>query len=434
MKKLGFGATLGIAVGTTVGGGIFAFTVPAAKEAGGALPWAFVVGVVPALFALAPIAMLAAALPTAGGNYKYPSRILSPKIAFLAIWIFAFGAFFGVFPLYALTAVDYLQVYLPQLPARPAAAALLFLCFAVNYRGVRLAATFEAALVVLLVIAMLCYAGLGVAKVDPAHLALPPPDGAAGVIAGGSLLTFAYVGSNALIELGHEIDHPARNIPLAMLAALLIVLLLYVGVGVVTVGVVPHSDLAGNADLVGVAGRFMGPGLLAFFVLGGALTAIATSLNAFFLWGTKSLQVLCGDRMLPPAWGVEHPEHGTPHRILTGVFLLSTAGVFLPIPREVFNAYATLGGLVILIPIQIAAVLLPRRFPKAYATSAFKLPGPLRFVAPGVGILLALGAIVTVVLELTYPAALFVFAVWIGAGILYAGTRRPVISGEEGWA
>ncbi len=433
--KLSFWETLGVALGTTVGGGLFALTVPAAKEAGAGLPWAFVLGALPAACALLPVAALAAALPCEGGNYKYPARILSPKLAFLSIWVFAMGAFFGIFPLYALTCVEYARLYFPSLPAAPAAAVLLTFFWLINAAGVRLAAAVEGALVLVLLTALIAYAALGVPHVQPAHLQAPWPKGVTGLVSAGSLLTFAYVGSNALIELGQQIERPERNIPWAMGICLLLVMGLYVTVGYVTVGAAPPRALV-DGDLTAAASRFLsGPGLM-FFVIGGALLALGTSLNACFLWGTKSLEVLCKEGFLPAAWGRIHPRFGTPYRILTGVWALSIVGLFAGFEKETMNAFATLGGLFSLIPVQLSAMMLPRRMPGALARSKLKLPKAALIIAPIVGVLLCVGAMATLLMELVSKAGLVLLVIWFVVGVLHLTRVQRSIKHprEPGWS
>jgi APA family basic amino acid/polyamine antiporter len=219
-----------------------------------------------------------------------------------------------------------------------------------------------------------------------------------------------------------------------MATCLVLVLILYVAVGAVTVGVVPWNVVAGR-DLADAARAFLGEPLLAFFVLGGAVTALTTTLNASFLWGTKSLQVLCQDGFLPARWGASHPRYATPHWILTGVWALSALGLLLPFERATLNAHATIGGLAIFVPVLIASVLLPRRCPKAFAASTFRLRGALFWISPAVGVLLCVGAIVTLVVELVDRSALLLFFAWIAAGALYVQriSGRVRIAPEPGW-
>ncbi len=65
-----------IAVGFTIGGGVFVFTGIVLKIAGQALPVAYALAVIPVFISMLPIAMLGSAIPTTGANYKYPSSVV----------------------------------------------------------------------------------------------------------------------------------------------------------------------------------------------------------------------------------------------------------------------------------------------------------------------------------------------------------------------
>jgi len=80
-KVLGLTETTFIAIGMTVGGGIFVFTGLVLKIVGPALPIAYALAWIPVFISVLPLAMLGAAIPTTGGNYKYPSRMVSPGLA-----------------------------------------------------------------------------------------------------------------------------------------------------------------------------------------------------------------------------------------------------------------------------------------------------------------------------------------------------------------
>ena len=98
-----------------IGGGIFVFTGIVLKITGQALPLAYGLAVVPVFISMMPIAMLGVAIPSTGANYKYPSRMVSPGLAFLGIWVYAFASFFGQIPLYAISCGNYITIFFPNL-------------------------------------------------------------------------------------------------------------------------------------------------------------------------------------------------------------------------------------------------------------------------------------------------------------------------------
>ena len=166
---LGLGAVTFIAVGMTIGGGVFVFTGITLKITGKALPLAYLLAVAPVFVAMMPLAMLGATIPTTGGNYRYPSRMVSPGLAFTGIWIYALASFFGQIPLYALGCARYVQAVVPGIPETLFAIGLVTFFFAVNYFGVQVAARVQGALVVVLCAALLGYAATGTIRLHPEH-------------------------------------------------------------------------------------------------------------------------------------------------------------------------------------------------------------------------------------------------------------------------
>lgn len=416
-NKLGFVAALAVALGTTIGAGVFALTETAIGHSGQKLPLSFALGVLPVLFTLAPIAMLAGAIPTAGGSYKYTSRLIAPSVAFGVVWLFAIGTFMGAFPLYSLSCVDYIESLAGvDLPDKLIAIGLLTAFYLVNVRGAVLAGFVEALLVGILVAALVVFVGNGAISAE----VTTKPYGATstgGVLVAASILSFAFMGGNALIELGHEIKRPGLTIPLAMGVCLAITLVLYTLVGIVTVR-------AGAESLLAAADHFMSRPVRNFFIVGGAITALCTTLNAYFLWGTKSVQVLCKDGVFPASWGADS-RWATPARILTGIYVLSVGGVLLPLSRDSMSAFGSMSGLVVLVPVLIAAVRLPKKCPTRYAESLLKIPTAVVIPAVIVGLLVCLAALASVAsLMIQEPWTLVLFGLWSAAGVALWFARR----------
>ena len=428
-RVLGLAETTAIAVGFTIGGGVFVFTGIVYKITGPALPLAYVLALVPILAAMLPVAMLGAALPVTGGNYRYPSRLVSPALAFVGLWVYALAAFFGQIPLYALGCAKYLQALFPGLAAVPAAAAIVTLFFLINLLGVKLAARLQALLVVVLIAALLYYAAAGASSFRSAHLGSFWGHGVGNLLLGGGLLTFTYLGANGIVELGGEIVDPGRIIPRAMFIALPVVAVVYIVVAAVTVGALPQGQLAGAAEpllrvIEAVAGRV---GFF-FFICGGAILALTTTLNALFIVGTKSLLVVVGDRLLPAALGRIHPRFGTPALMLTVIWLLSLLGIVSGFSMETLAAYASLGGMIIFIPMQVAALRLPRRYPEKYAAARFRLKGIWLWVCPIVGIGLICFFIIVIIADLGSLLKVGCFGLFLLSGTVFYALRCRYLS------
>ncbi len=427
-RRLGFWQVCALAVGLMVGGGVFVFSGLVAKKVGPALPLAYLLAAVPVFLSLLPLAMLGATLPTLGGNYRYPSRMVSPGLAFVGVWVYALAVFFGQFPLYALECGRYARLLIPWLPPELTALAVLGGFFVVNLLGIRLALQLQGLMVALLLVALLHYAGAGLWTFEPSRLAgmfNPQP---AALLQGVAMLSFTYFGANGILELGSDIREPGRVVPWAISVAFAVVTGLYLVVAVVTVGALPAKELAGSEiPLLAVARATMGDGGLAFFVLCGAMLALTTTIHGLYVVGTRSVLAITADQLLPAWWAGRHPRLGTPYRIQTGIWALSSLGVVTGFSLETFAAYATLGGMLLFGPVLLAALRLPSRFPEAWRNSRFRLGKPLLWLCCGTGLLMVVVFSFAILAELGSWLKVGFFATFLLSGCGWFALRKRTL-------
>ena len=357
-RVLGLWEVAAIAVGQTIGAGIFVMTGMAAGFTGPSVPLAYLLAVIPVVFLMLSLAMLGSALPTTGGNYKYASRLFSPRAAFIGVWGFMGGTLVGAFPLWALSGARYLQAVM-EVDTVAAAVAIMTILFLVNLVGISMAAAVQALFVLLMLIALIMFGITGIPHIDPANFTPFFPAGVHGFILATCVLTFTHLGANSIVELGGEIKNPGRVIPRAFMISIPLVTVIYLLVAVTAVGVVPWSKLAGQ-PLTAAAEVFMGKGAFNFFVIGGGMLAIITTLNAGFMWGTKSLLVMAADGLFPRALTAVNRRFGTPHWFLLFIYLVSCGAliIFGEDYLEAFTALGSIGGIIIFLPVMGAALVL----------------------------------------------------------------------------
>ena len=430
-KVLGLSETTFIAIGMTVGGGIFVFTGIVLKITGPALPIAFALAWIPILISMLPLAMLGAAIPTTGGNYKYPSRMVSPGLAFTGIWVYALATFFGQIPLYSLTCARYVNAVFPGIPPLAFAAGLVTFFCLVNVLGVKLAAQVQGVMVVVLVAAILFYGVQGPMHFDASRFDHVMQKGTGSLLLGTALLTFTYIGSNGIIELGGEIREPGTVIPRALFITFPVVAVLYLLVAVTTVNAAPWQSLVGVEEpVISTARATLGSAGFVFFMLGGAVLALTTTLNALFIFGTKSLLVIIDDGLLPRSLGAINRRFGTPHYLLLLVWVISMLGIASGFSLETFASYSALGGIIIFIPVLLAALVLPTRYPQRYAASSFKLSGFWLHACCVVGIAISVFFSVVILIDLKSGWKISLFLVFILSGAVYYALRARFLRGR----
>ena len=373
-NKIGLALVSYIVIGFMIGGGIFVYTGIVYQYSGQALPLAYALAVIPVFISMLPLAMLGAAMPISGANYMYASRMVSPGLAFTGIWVYALASFFGQIPLYLIGCSQYILSLFPHLEIIPVALIILTFFYLINLFGVRIAAQIQGVLVVLLIAALLVYIAGGAGKLQAANFQPLLEKGTGGLMLSFALLTFTYFGGNGIIEIGSEIRNPGKTIPRAFFISFPIVTVLYVGIAIITVGSVSRDSLTGAAEPLVVAGKAnLSGGLYLFFILGGAVLALLTTLNSLLIIGTRSLLMMVKDDMLPWWMGKMTPKHQVPWVLLTIIYVLSILGVLSGFSLTTFASYASLGGLVIFLPILLAAWRFPKKYPEEYSNSGFKL-------------------------------------------------------------
>jgi APA family basic amino acid/polyamine antiporter len=432
-RTLKLPAVVFIAVGFAIGGGVFVLTGIVHEMVGGALPAAYALAAVPVFVSMLPLAMLAAAVPATGASYVYPSRMVSPALAFVGIWVYALASFFGQIPLWALGCARYVQPYLPGLPEAGTALLLVTFLYIVNYRGIEPAVQVQAIGVVVLIAALILYTAAAFRTVPLERIAALPAAGSGKLLLGTALLTFTYFGPNGIIELGAEIVRPGRVIPRAFGISFLVVAAIYVAVAAATAAVLadPAAAPPAGAEPLSHVSRLTGGAWgSAFFVFGGAVLALLTTLNALFIVGTRALLMLAEDGLLPASAAVLHPRFGTPHRLLTLIWILSAAGILSGVSLQTLASYSALGAMIIFLPLMIAAIRLPKLYPGHYRRSAFKLKGLWFWLCPAVGILMVLFFGAVILVELGTLGKVSGFFGFIASGILYYAVRRRGLRGR----
>ncbi len=418
-------AVVCIAIGFTIGGGVFVFTGIVFKIVGQALPIAYSLAVIPVFISMLPIAMLGSAIPTTGANYMYPSRMVSPGLAFVGIWVYAWASFFGQVPLYAIGCAAYARTLFPSLPPTLFAIALVSFIYIINLLGLKPAARVQGILVIILISALVFYSYSGIGVIDHLNFSKIIKFSPAKLMIGTALLTFTYFGANGIIELGGEIVNPGKVIPAAFFIAMPLVMLLYLAVALATVGAVPAHVLEDAAEpLIRVCQNTAGKTGIFFFTVGGAVLALTTTLNAIFIVGTKSLLIMAQDHLLPTKLGRLNQKFGTPHVFLTIVWILSLLGIVSGFSMETLASYAALGGLIIFLPLQISAVRLPLLYPEQYQTSDFKLKGFWLWFCPVVGVVMVIFFSMIILFDLKSMWKIFGFIAFIISGILYYHLRK----------
>lgn len=433
-KLLGFWDLLSISLGQIVGAGVVVLTGIGIGITGYGTPWAFLLALGIVFLPSLSIAALGAAIPSTGGTYTYVRDLLGHKTAFLYLGLLVAGQL--VLATYAIGFASYADALAPGMNLGLISAGVMTLCYAANLLGLRTAARLQSVMVVVLFVSLILFIGFGYSHVQDfsnyTSIERVMPEGIGAFIAAAYILRYSMIGSEFISELGGETRDPGRNIPRVMITSLVLVTLLYMTIAVIATGVLPLELVAGET-LAFVAREIFPPGLYVFFVVGGVMIALVTTLNSIFAWCTKGLFMATQDGWLPHSVAVRN-KFGTPYILLTLFYIVG----MMPIVTGMTLQYVTILGNAVGIIFGIIPVLalynLYDRNPEAYRRATFKLPKVALKIVPVValavysfGIYLSLDfiGVTGFVTLLVYAAMLLAYAFWREPHVIVVTNSAP---------
>jgi APA family basic amino acid/polyamine antiporter len=207
-----------------------------------------------------------------------------------------------------------------------------------------------------------------------------------GMLAGAAIVFFAYIGFDSVSTHAEEARRPNRDVPIGIVASLLICTVLYIAVAAVLTGMVPYDKIDIDAP-VSDAFRQVGLPWAQFFVSLGALAGITSVLLVMMLSQPRVLLAIARDGLLPPSFfGAVHEKFRTPYKstILTG-FVVAALGGFLPL--RVLAELTNIGTLLAFVMVCVAVLIMRRTHPDA--ERPFR--APLSPLTPLLGIAMCLG-------------------------------------------
>lgn len=373
---------IGVAFNQIVGGGIVSLTGVAIALTGGGVSVAFAIAVTTIIIVSLPYAAIGSALPTVGGVYSYSTRLFHPAAGYVALFVkFLAQTSIGV---YGISAGQYMHSLNPAFNETVVALVLIVGFFLANLAGAVIGSRVGLLLGVVMTAGFATFIILGLQSVDWVNYPPVLPSGFGKLLEAAALLTFATGGATVVVEPGGEMKRPGRAIPIAVIGGTLIAGFMYTLISLVAAGVLPISDVA-NQPLSVVSKEFLPPAAWTFFILGGAMVAVISTMNSELLTGTKSLLAAIDDGWFPKRLGAVNRRFGTPHWLLTILLLLGLAPIVAHVPLD--QLASAVSGLSQLIFIFVIVASLRLRYvrPDLHRAAPFKLGVRLHWTLVVVG-------------------------------------------------
>jgi APA family basic amino acid/polyamine antiporter len=256
---------IAIVVADMVGVGVFTSLGFQVKDipSGFSILLLWTVGGVVALCGVFSYGELGAMFPRSSGEYNFLGRAFHPAFGFVAGWVSATVGFSAPVALAAMAFGEYGKAVIPSVDPLVLAIGVVWLVSLVQLSGLRHSSTFQLIATILKVLLIVAFLVSGFLIAAPQPLSFTPSSSDfAHILSAPFAISLVFVmysfsGWNAATYIIGEMRQPERNVPRAMLAGTLIVLLLYVALNAVFLHTAPIDKLAGQLDVARVSGSYI---------------------------------------------------------------------------------------------------------------------------------------------------------------------------------
>ncbi len=445
-RSIGLFSLTMIGVGATIGTGIFFTMVEAVPKAGPSVVLSFLLAALTAGLTALCYAELSFKVPAAGSAYSFAYRTLGEFMAFIVAFCLLLE--YGLAA--SATAIgwsDYLNNFLvnafgwqiPEHLRSPMIVStangtvwnlghfnlppviLVVLCCFLLIRGAKESATANAIMVliklaILIFFAVIAFTGFDANNFTPftKPTAGEWVPGAAGIAAAAGTVFFSFIGLDTIATAGEEVRNPKRNVPIGIIAALIIVTLFYMLVAIAAMGAQPaHMFEHQAAGLSVILQNVTGKAWPALVLSAGAVISVFSVTLVTIYGQTRILYAIAKDGLVPKAFQSVNPKSHAP--VANTIIVSLVVGVVAGLVDSTFLwDMVSMGTLTAFIVVSVAVPVLraKERAAGTVTKGGFRVPfGP--YVVPGLSIL----ACAYLMFSLSH-ATKMIFTIWMGVAVI----------------
>ncbi len=426
-RTIGLAGAVFTLVGYVVGASIFILPGQLASVAGPAAFLSYLIAGALAALACVAGAVIGSAVTVSGAGNVAAARVLGPVYGFLGVWVTLIAVVVSI-ALVGFGLADYFAYFFPGLDRTAVALGSVLLFGLLNLTTVQLAVWIQVAMTIGFLVVMYGFGIGGALHARPELLTPFLPRGFGPVATGSVLAFFSYAGATVITEIGGEIRHPTRTIPLTLLIGFLIVLTSYILVAFAVPALLPWQSLGGVTAPVARAAEAFLPRWVGGAVAIAALLAAATSINGMLLIHSRDVLAMARARVFPEVLGRRNAS-GVPASAVLLMTVLSVASVLLGGSIRQYAMMAVMSVMLLQIGSALTLVRLPARLPVEWAGSGFRLGPVARTVVAVALALVSIGFfLVGAGDDLGVTAG---YLVLVGLGIGYFYLRRSFLARRQ---
>ena len=436
-RTLGKKELMGIAIGQIIGAGIMSMMGVAIAMTGRSANLAFMLSAMFTMCTFFPSIFITSCIRMRGGMYTQFAIFAGDKWAgYYSVVYFITNMSLAM---YALSFAQYALALLPTGGSQKVIALVVgTLFFILNYFGVDLMAKIQNLLVVVLLLSLTMFAVFGLPQVDLVNYfsnadGMFMTEGVSGFLTATAYLGFATGGATVILGVSAECKNPTKDIPFVIITATIGVAVLYGLVATTAAGILPVPEVA-NQPLTLVAAEILPKPLYIFFIVGGAMFALATTLNSQIMSCTKPVMQSCEDGWFPQSLAALS-KYKTPWKIMVIYYIILVVPIVLELEISQISSIVQILGYFNNLVLTITAMKLPAMFPEAWEKSQFKVPTPV-FKALMIVTCIAILIQASFMLKSMTPQLILFNVAVMAAGFIWAfyrtgtGKAKPTVSYE----